>query len=118
MVNERLGDFLWRSEVARLPEERRRFYKFIVEKEDLLAEAAMNVEEFQSLIIKKSPVDLAVDHFHLPYDDIVDMLMEIEEELDQKINNRCKRMKWIDFTDRSPKSTSNNKEKQLFLFIN
>ncbi|WP_033541157.1 hypothetical protein [Planococcus sp. CAU13] len=117
MVNERLMDFLWRSEVARLPEERRSFYRFIVEKEDLLAEAAMNVEEFRSLIIKESPVDLAVEHFNLPYDDIVNLLMEIEEELGQKVDIRFNRVKWIDFTDHFPINTRNNKEKQLFLFI-
>lgn len=117
-MNERLMDFLWRSEVARLPEEKRNLYQFIVKEEDLLVEEAVTVEEFRSLIIKKSPVDLAVDHFQLPYTSIVKTLMEVEAELDERISVRCNGVKWIDFTDKAFKNTSNDGSKQLFLFIN
>ncbi len=117
-MNERLMDFLWRSEVARLPEEKRHLYQFIVDEEDLLAEKAVTVEEFQSLLINKSPVALAANRFGLSYDCIVSTLMEIEAELDKKIRIRCKKVKWIDFTGHSIENTSIKSDKHLFLFIN
>lgn len=117
-MNEQLMEFLRRSEVAKLPKEKRRIYQFIVEKEDSLAEEAVTVEEFKNLIVKSSPIDSAVAHFHLPYETIVNLLMEIEAELDKKIYIRSKQVKWIDFTNHSLIKTGNSRNEKLFLFIN
>ncbi|ANU23504.1 hypothetical protein [Planococcus donghaensis] len=117
-MNERIMEFLWRSEVAKLPEEKKRLYRFIVEQEDMLAEKAVTVEDFYSLLIKQSPVDLAVAQFRLPYNRIVKLMLEIEVELEQKISKRYKTVKWIDFTNHSIESTNSGENKLLFLFVN
>lgn len=117
-MNERLMDFLWRSEVSRLPDEKRRLYQFIVEKEDSMAEDAVTVEEFRNLLMNHSPVDLAVIHFRLPYNSIVKLLMEIEVELERKISARSNKVKWIYFTNHTLKTSRSKENKLLFLFVN
>lgn len=115
-MNERLMDFLWRSEVARLPESKKRVYEFMIEAEDALAEEAVSADEFCQLLLENSPVHLAMNYFGLPYEVIVNTLMETEEELHHKINHRLKKVMWIDFTDFSKAKTSDNSKPQLFLF--
>lgn len=116
-MNERLMDFLWKSEVERLPESKKRLYKFMIEAEDALAEEAVSADEFCQLLLENSPVHLAMNYFGLPYDDIVHTLMKTEEELHTKINLRLKKVKWIDFTGFSEAKTGDNRKNQLFLFM-
>lgn len=117
-MNERLMDFLWRSEVAKLPEKKRRLYEFIIEAENSLAETAETAEEFCRLLLADSPVNLAVQHFHLPYERVVSTIMEIEEELNRKIALRSKKVKWIDFSEGYECFPVSDGTKKLFLFMN
>ena len=117
-MNERLLDFLRRSEVSRLPEEKRKLYEFITEAEDALAEKAATADEFFSLVLTESPINLAMDHFQLPYDKVVSLLTDIEEELHLKIKRRSEKVKWIDFSEKYNQNTDGEKKKHLFLFIN
>lgn len=117
-MNDRLMDFLWRSEVGRLPEEKRRFYEFIIEAENSLAEKAETADEFCRLLLADSPVNLAMEHFGCPYDKVVQMIMKIEEELNQKIALRSKNVKWIEFSGKNGSLPIAEKGRQLFLFIN
>ncbi|WP_422124540.1 hypothetical protein DHX103_06890 [Planococcus sp. X10-3] len=115
-MNERLMDFLLKSEIARLPEEERKLYQFVTEAEDSLAEKAATVDEFYSLVLADSPVNAAMNYFQWPYDKVVAMLMDVEVELDWKIKQRNKRVKWIEFKTKRDAIAAENKK--LFLFIN
>lgn len=117
-MNERLMDFLLKSEVARLPEEKRKLYQFVTEAEDSLAEQAATVDEFYSLVLADSPVNSAMNYFQLPYDKVVAMLMDVEEELDRRIKKRSNRVKWIEFKSHHKPGTLDDGNKKLFLFIN
>jgi len=117
-VNERLMDFLLKSEIARLPEEKRKLYQFVTEAEDSLAEKAVTVDDFYSLVLADSPVNAAMNHFQWPYDKVVAMLMDVEGELDRKVKLRSKGVKWVEFKLKSDSKTIDNGNKQLFLFIN
>ena len=117
-MNERLMDFLLKSEIARLPEEKRKLYQFVTEAEDSLAEKATTVDEFYSLVLADSPVNAAMNYFQWPYDKVVATLMAVEEELDWKIKQRTKRVKWIEFKAERDSKAIDEGNKQLFLFIN
>lgn len=117
-MNERLLDFLRKSEVNRLSEEKRKLYNFITEAEDALAEKAATVDEFFSLVLADSPINLAMNHFQLPYDQVVSLLADIEEELNVKIKRRSEKVKWIDFSEKHNPETGSERKNRLFLFIN
>ncbi|HSP22073.1 MAG TPA: hypothetical protein VLQ20_07060 [Planococcus sp. (in: firmicutes)] len=116
-MNERLVEFLRKSEVSRLPDEKRKLYEFIIEAEDALAEKAATVDEFFSLALTNSPINAAMNRFHLPYDQVVSLLMDIEEELNIKIKRRSEKVKWIDFSEKYNRNTDGDRKKHLFLFI-
>ncbi|MFJ5770263.1 hypothetical protein [Psychrobacillus sp. NPDC093180] len=113
-MNERLVEFLFRSEVAKLPDDKRELYQFIVNIEDSLAEKAENAEEFCQLLIKYSPVNLAASRFNLSYDKVVQRIEAIDAELHEKIETRCQRVEWIDYTKHFPLVEG----KRVFLFKN
>lgn len=117
-MNEGLADFLWKSEVARLPECKRELYKFITEAENSLAERAETADEFCRLLLADSPISLAVNYFQLPYEQVVEAMLEIEEHLGERIQQRSKKVKWIEFGSDPGLRTAGNKKKHLFLFIN
>ncbi|MGO1059574.1 hypothetical protein ACTL32_10640 [Planococcus sp. FY231025] len=116
-MNEGLLDFLRKSEVKRLPEDKRKLYEFITEAENALADKATTVDEFFSLVLADSPVNSAMARFGLPYLEIVMKLMEIEEELHIRIEQRAQRVKWIDFSGNADSRSDGEGQKQLFLFI-
>lgn len=117
-MNERLLDFLRRSEVSRLPEEKRKLYEFITAAEDALAEKATTADEFFSLVLTESPINLAMKHFKLPYDQVVSLLTDIEDELHVKIKQRSEKVQWIDFSEKYNQNTDGERKNHVFLFIN
>lgn len=117
-MNDQLMEFLLRSEVAKLPEEKKRLYQFIVDAEDSLAQQADNADEFHQLLVKHSPYNLAVRHFKLSYKKVAQLMNDIEAELNKKIEIRCKKVEWIDYTDQFVKLSAGDNRKQVFLFIN
>ncbi len=117
-MNERLLDFLRKSEVNRLPEEKRKLYQFIIEAEDALAEKAATVDEFFNFVLADSPINMAATHFQMPYDRVVKMLSKIEDELHVKIEHRSRQVKWIDFSEKQNSNKAGEYPTQLFLFIN
>lgn len=116
-MNERLVEFLWKSEVSRLTDEKRKLYEFIIEAEDTLAEKAATVDEFFRLALVDSPINAAMNHFQLPYNQVVSLLMDIEEELNIKIERRSKKVKWIDFSEKYNPDIAGERKNYLFLFI-
>ena len=117
-MSERLIDFLWKSEVARLPLEKRKLYEFVIKAEDALAEKAETADEFCKLLLADSPVNAAMSHFQWPYEKVVFTIMKTEEELHQKVELRLKKVKWIDYSSSINSKPSNNNGEYLFLFIN
>ena len=116
-MNDRLMEFLLRSEVAKLPQEKKRLYQFIVNAEDSLAQQADTADEFRRFLVKHSPYDLATHHFKLPYKKIAQLMDDIEVELNEKIETRYKKVKWIDYTDQFTGLAVGDNRKQVFLFI-
>jgi hypothetical protein len=117
-MNDKLMEFLLRNEVSKLTDEKRRVYQFIVKEEDLLAEKAKTADQLLQLLTKHSPYRLAARHFNMSFEEITRFMQEIEEEISERIEVRCKRMKWIDYTENVKQSNARGKKKQLFLFIN
>lgn len=117
-MDERLLDYLLKSEITRLPEEKRKLYQFVIEAEDSLAEKARTVDDFYSLVLADSPVNAAMNHFQWPYDKVVAMLMEVEEELDRNVKLRSRNVKWIEFKANADSKSIEEENKRLFLFIN
>lgn len=117
-MNERLMESLLRSEVKKLSEKKRSLYQFVIKIEDSLAQSANTADHFLSLLVEYSPYELAGHQFDLPIKEVVRLMNDIEEELNKKIEIRCARSKWIDYTDRLQQTNDEEGEKQLFLFIN
>lgn len=117
-MNDRLIKSLLRSEVRKPSEEKRSLYQFVIEIEDCLAQSADTVDHFLSLLVEYSPYELAGRHFDLPIQKVVHLVTAIEVELTEKIETRCGKMKWVDYTDHLLQTAEEGGSKQLFLFIN
>lgn len=117
-MNERLLDFLRKSEMKKLAEEKRKLYEFITDAEDILATKAATADEFLSMVLEESPINAAASRFNLPYDQVVSKLADIEEELHVKIQQRSEKVKWIDFSDKVHPGEADGRETRLFLFMN
>lgn len=117
-MNGRLMEFLLKSEVEKLSEEKKSLYKFIVENEDVLAEKADTVDQFHQLLVQQSPYKLASRYFNIPYFTIFQKMNEIETELNINVEKRYEQSKWIDMTDHFFKNSIDESDKKLFLFLN
>ncbi|MBF6633457.1 MAG: hypothetical protein ITG06_05185 [Planococcus sp. (in: Bacteria)] len=117
-MNERLMEFLLRSEVAKLSEKKRRLYQFVIDSEDSLAQKANTADEFRQLLVQHSPYDLAAKRFNLSYDQLLQSMNDIETELNEKISIRCKKVKWIDYSNAFSQSSNKDDNKRVFLFLN
>ncbi|WP_318615705.1 hypothetical protein [Sporosarcina sp. YIM B06819] len=117
-MNERLMASLLRSEVKNLSEERRNLYQFVIEIEDFLVQSADTPDHFLNILVEYSPYELAGRHFDLPINKVVRLINTIEIELTEKVEIRCKRLKWIDYTDHLQQKANEGGKKQLFLLIN
>jgi len=83
-----------------------------------LAESAETADHFLSLLVENSPYELAGRHFNLPITKVVHLMTAIEVELTEKIETRCGKMGWVDYTDHLLQTAEEGGNKQLFLFIN
>ena len=117
-MNDRLIEFLLRDEVSKLADEKRQVYQFIVKEEDQLAEKAETPDQLLQLLIKHSPHRLAARHFNLPYKEVTRFMQEIEAELHERIQTRCKKVNWIDYSDKVKQSNAGDCKKYVFLFVN
>ncbi|AUD15093.1 MULTISPECIES: hypothetical protein [unclassified Planococcus (in: firmicutes)] len=115
-MNDGMIAYLLKSEVAKLGEEQRQLYRFIIELEDALAEQADTVEEFRRLLVLHSPFEQAAYRFNRSLKEIATMMQQIEAELGDKIEARRERAKWLDYTDRFA-GEAGQEDKQVFLFI-
>jgi hypothetical protein len=117
-MNDKLMEFLFRDEVSKLADEKRQVYQFIVNEEDWLAEKAETANQLLQLLIKHSPHRLAAGHFNMSFEEVTRFMQEIETEINERIEARCKKVKWIDYTDNMKQSNARNRKKYVFLFVN
>lgn len=117
-MNEKLNDFLLRSEVGKLSEEKKRLYEFIVNEEDQLAQKANTANHFLQLLEVHSPYEHAARHFNLPFEKVFHLMNRIEEELSERIEKRYKKVMWVDYTDYRKHQKNLNQKKYVFLFVN
>ncbi|WP_034301954.1 hypothetical protein [Bacillus cihuensis] len=99
-MNEILMEFLLRDIVSHLPDEKREIYQYIVNEEDQLAQQAENAEHLLQLFVKHAPHRTAAKHFRLEYGQMIKLMHEIEREINEKLEERCAKVKWIDMTDK------------------
>lgn len=117
-MNEKLVEFLLRSEVRKLSEEKRRLYEFIVKEEDQLAQIASTANHFLQLLEVQSPYEHAAHHFNLPIERVFHLMTRIEDELSEKIEKRYEKVMWVDYTNYTSHQQNLNQNKFVFLFIN
>ena len=104
--------------MSKLADEKRQVYQFIVTEEDLLAEKAETADQLLQLLTKNSPYRLAARHFNMSFEEVTRFMQEIEAEINERIEARCKKVKWIDYTDNMKQTNSRNRKKYVFLFVN
>lgn len=117
-MNERLMEFLLRSEVEKLSQEKKKLYKFIIKHEDLLAQQAETADQFRHLLVVHSPYSLASRYFELPVEKVMQTMNNIEAELNERIEQRCSKVEWIDYTDHFIQNAGTSDDKRVYLFVN
>jgi len=117
-MNEKLLEFLLRSEIGKIAEEKRKLYQFIVNEEDQLAKRAATADQFLRLLATHSPYELAAFHFNLPSEKVFLLMNKIEEELNERIQARYNKSKWVDYTDYSQHTSFEGCKKYVFKFVN
>ena len=115
-LNPILVQFLYRSAIESLPDKHRNIYRFIESREDKLEMDAVNEQHFIQLMHEKSPFQDAVNYFSLDIQAIKDVMTEAQAEIDRKIIERCKLIKWVDMTD-SKNTNSKNLMEWSYVFV-
>lgn len=104
-----------RNIVASLPRNRRKLYQFIESIEDTLAQQSDTREEFLALLREHSPHQQAAERFNLSIEETVRFMHDIEDEISEKLENKLKNYKWIDFTEQlHGKQVETNQQVQYF----
>jgi predicted translin family RNA/ssDNA-binding protein len=117
-MNEKMMEVFVRNIVASLPRNRRKLYQFIEGIEDSLAQQSDTREEFLSLLREHSPHHQAADRFHMSIEETVRFMHDIEDEISEKLENKLKNYKWIDFTEQLyGNQVEKNRSVQYFFVI-
>lgn len=117
-MSEHLLEILTRNIVSSLSTERRQLYQFIVHLEDELAQQADTSDHFLSLLVKHAPHEQAAKRFNLPYGEVIKLMQEVENEIDEKLQLKIKKVKWIDCTEIIAKKREKTSRKtSLYLFV-
>ena len=80
-INPILFEFLHRSAVLKLSDQKRKIYQFIESKENQLEEISLNEKQFIQLMSERSPYKAAADHFSLDISSIKDVMDEAQLKL-------------------------------------
>ncbi|MGG4264732.1 hypothetical protein [Peribacillus simplex] len=114
-INPILMEFLLRSVIKKLPDLSREVYQYIESMEYQLEEVSVDEKQFLQLMIEKSPFKAAADHFSLHISTIKEIMDEAQMEIDKSIEERCNRMRWIDYTDTCKRSDKTTQRAFIFL---
>ena len=113
-LNPVLVQFLYRSAIESLPDKYKEIYRFIESREDELEMEAVNESHFRQLFHEKSPFQAAVSHFSLDFQTIKNIMTEAQAEIDNKIVERLKQIKWVDM---SMDSNTNDTERKNWTYV-
>ena len=116
-MNPILIEFLHRSAVSKLANDKREIYQFIENKENQLEDISVNEKQFMQLMIEQSPYKAAAEYFSLDISSIKAVMDEAQAEVDRMINERCKHIRWIDCTDMMRKKRGRKDKQWSFLFV-
>ena len=114
-INHILIEFLHRSVIKKLPDIHREVYQYIERMEYQLEEVSVDEKQFLQLMIKKSTFKAAADHFSLHISTIKEIMDEAQMEIDKSIDERCNRIKWLDYTDKLKQSDKTTQRAFIFL---
>ncbi|KGR75211.1 hypothetical protein [Ureibacillus sinduriensis] len=117
-MNEQILELLLKSEVKKLPDDKRQLYQFIIDIEDSLVEKSNSVDEYLRVFKAHSPYAIASRYFNMPFNTVAELMNEIEDELAERIEERCEKLKWLDYTDQFIEASCENNRRQVFLFMN
>ncbi|MBU7592341.1 hypothetical protein [Metabacillus halosaccharovorans] len=98
-MNDKIMEVFAKSIIASLPREKRKLYQFIEGVEDSLAQQSKTKEQFLTLLKEQSPHHQAANHFQMTIDETVNLMQQIEDEINFKLEDKLRRYKWIDYTD-------------------
>ncbi|WP_251528116.1 hypothetical protein [Metabacillus litoralis] len=116
-INPIIIEFLHRSAVSKLSDQKREIYQFIESKENQLEEISFNEKQFIQLMSERSPYKAAATHFSLDILSIKDVMDKAQAEIDWTINERCSRIKWIDCTDMMRNKQGRKDNQWSFIFV-
>jgi hypothetical protein len=94
-MHEGLVEILLREMVSSLPNKKREIYQFIVSLEDELAARSTTSEQFINLLVLHAPHQQAAEHFKLSFGEVLTLMHDIEGELNEKIEMKISKLKWI-----------------------
>lgn len=114
-MNDKLMEVVARSIIASLPREKRKLYQFIESVEDSLAQQSKTKEQFLTLLKEHSPHHQAATRFQMTIDETVNLMHQIEDEINVKLEETLSRYKWVDYTDQL--NNTNEDEKKYYLVI-
>ncbi|KMK76768.1 hypothetical protein [Alkalihalobacillus pseudalcaliphilus] len=106
-----LLEFMYRRAVRNLSPQEQEIYTFIIEKEMVLENQAMNKEHYLQLLIEHSPIVEAANFFLLEVESVKYQLDKVEEKINKMIEETSRKVKWIDYSSSLEKETG-----KLFLF--
>lgn len=104
-----------RDIISGLPIQKKSVYQYIESMEDRLASQCETKEEFLNLLVEKSPYHQAATHFHMSADEMYELMKEIEDEINSRLDMKIERCRWLDYTDKLQDELKPNM--RLFLFV-
>lgn len=117
-MNEHLMNIFTCEIIARLPRTKRNVYEYIESMEDQLASQCETKEQFLTLLAEKSPYQLAADRFHMSLQEMYELMKEIEDEINSRLDLKIEKHRWIDYTYKVLKNhDGSNQNKKFFLFV-
>lgn len=116
-MNPILLEFLHRSAVSKLADDKREIYQFIESKENQLEDISVNEQQFMQLMVEQFPYKAAAEHFSLDLSMVKAVMDEAQAEINRMIDERCKHIRWIDCTDKIRKKRGRKEKQWSFLFV-
>ncbi|MBD8068776.1 hypothetical protein [Bacillus sp. PS06] len=104
MVNDKMMDIFVKSIVASLPDKKRVVYQFIESIEESLAQQSETKEQFLTFLKEHSPHLQAANRFSMTIEETVNLMHQIEDEINLKLEEKLRRYQWIDCTDKLNKN--------------
>ncbi|WP_167578612.1 hypothetical protein [Jeotgalibacillus proteolyticus] len=110
-------EILAREIVESLPELKRNLYQYIVNVEDSLAARSATSEQFMALLVKTAPHQQAAEHFGLSCEKVIMLMRQIEKDIDDQLNDKIKKARWMDKTEEMRQITGNTDEKKTYFLF-